>query len=514
VRTAAQFERALRFAANGDTRVTAALYDRLGVEQMLVGHFRAAVEAGEHALALWRQVGDRLREGDTLRNLSCSLQPLGRGPEAVASAEAAVTVLEPLGPVIELARAYSSLAASRMVNAEHQAAIDLAVRAQAIAEPLGALDVLSDVLNTQGCSLASIAGAGGEWTGHLRRALDVALSAGLDDQAGRAFVNLHSMFVAQRCFAEAEEYFTEGVAYCDERDIGAHGEFLRHDRMVALDRTGRWDEAAELSSSLLAGAGRSPAARLRPAHVLGLIRARRGEPGAWKHLDEASAAADASGEPQRIIPVRLARAEAHWLDGEQRLAAGEAELADDAAAGADNWDRGEIAVWLRRTGSDREARGELAEPYRRQLAGDWAGASRLWGDLGCPYEAALARYDAAEETALRQALTAFHDLGASAAARVTRQKMRRLGIRSIPAGPRTATRGHPLGLTRREHEVLSLLCAGHTNAEIAARLFISARTVDHHVSAVLTKLGAPTRGAAAAQAARLGLLGTADVTGS
>jgi DNA-binding CsgD family transcriptional regulator len=86
----------------------------------------------------------------------------------------------------------------------------------------------------------------------------------------------------------------------------------------------------------------------------------------------------------------------------------------------------------------------------------------------------------------------------------------RLGIRSIPAGPRTATRGDPLGLTRREREVLELICAGHTNAEIAAKLFLSARTVDHHVSAVLAKLGAPTRGAAASHAARLGLVGRAE----
>jgi DNA-binding NarL/FixJ family response regulator len=88
--------------------------------------------------------------------------------------------------------------------------------------------------------------------------------------------------------------------------------------------------------------------------------------------------------------------------------------------------------------------------------------------------------------------------------------MRALGIRSIPAGPRTATRADPLGLTRREREVLEQICAGHSNAEIAAKLVLSPRTVDHHVSAVLTKLGAPTRGAAAARAARLGLAGTAE----
>jgi DNA-binding CsgD family transcriptional regulator/tetratricopeptide (TPR) repeat protein len=504
---AAQFERAVRFAGDADPGMAAGLYDGLAYELILVGRCQGAVDAGEHALALWRQVGDRLREGDTLRNLSCALQPLGRGPDAVAAAEAAVTILEPLGPVTELARACSSLAASRMVNSEHQAAIDLAVRAQAIAEPLGALDVLSDALNTQGCSVAC---TGGEWTGYLRRALEVALSAGLEEQAGRAFGNLHSMHVAQRRFAAAEQYFTDGVAYCDEHDVGSHATFLRCERAAALERAGRWDEAVALSTELLTDADLLPANRLCPLLALGIIAARRGEQGVWRYLDEAAAAADASGEPQAIVPVRLARAEAHWLQGEPHLAAQETELADDVAAHSGGWERGEIGVWLRRTMSDRSSRGELAEPYRLQLAGDWEEAARLWVSLGCPYEAALALHDANQEAVLRRALRMFHDLGAPAAAGLTRQKMRRLGIRSIPAGPRSATRSDPLGLTRREREVLDLICARNTNAEIAAKLFISAKTVDHHVSAVLAKLNAPTREVAASTAARLGLVGAAE----
>ena len=325
---AAQYERALRFAGGADPAVVAGLYDGLALELRLVGRLQGAVNVGEQALGLWRQAGDRLHEGGTLRNLSYALQPLGRGPDAVAAAEAAVTVLEPLGPTVELAWAYSSLARARMLNAEHQAAIDLAVRAQAIAEPVGALDVLSHALNTQGCSVKR---TGGEWTSYLHRALDIALSAGLDDQAGQAFNNLHGSYVDQRRFAEAERYFTEGVAYCDDHDIASFAAFLRGERAGALEQTGRWDEAVALSNALLASAA-APIYRLHALEVLGVIRARRGQPGAWEYLDEAAVGADACAEPQWIIPVRLARAEAHWLQGEPRLAAQEAELADDVAA--------------------------------------------------------------------------------------------------------------------------------------------------------------------------------------
>jgi DNA-binding CsgD family transcriptional regulator/tetratricopeptide (TPR) repeat protein len=496
---AAQFERALRSAAGADPGVVAGLYGELSFELRLLGRFQSAVDAGQQALALWRQAGNRLRQGDTLCTLSWALERLGRGPDSVAAAEAAVAVLEPLRPTVELARAYAYLAFARMVNSEYQAAIDLAVRAQAIAKPLGALDVLSDALNTQGCSVAH---TGGDWTGYLRRALDLALSAGLDGQAARAFNNLHSRYANHRRFAEAEPYFTDGVAYCSEHDLGSGTVFLQGERVAALERMGRWDEAVALSTALLGTAGLSPFDRLRPLQVLSVIRARRGEPDAWEYLDEAAAHADASGEPQAIFPVRLARAEARWLQAELRRAAAEAELADDVAAGLDVWDRGEIAAWLRRTGSPRPAHGELATPYRLMVAGEGEKASRLWTDLGCPYESALALHDSNEEMALRQALKIFMRLGAPATARLTRRKMRALGIRSIPAGPRTATRADPAGLTRREHEVLELICDRHTNIEIAARLFISVKTVDHHVSAVLAKLGAPTR-EAAARAAQL-----------
>jgi DNA-binding CsgD family transcriptional regulator len=364
---AAQFGRALRFAAGTAPATAASLWDGLAYEAGLLDRWQDAVDAGEHALVLWRRTSDRLRESATLTQLSHAKWRSCRGHEAAAAAEAAVVILEPLGPSTELAWAYARLAGLRLEHGQVDASIGLSRRAQALAESLNVPEVLSYALNTQSYAAAA---QGRDWATPMHRAMEIAVSGGLQAQAGRAYANLHALYCGQRRFDEAERCFAEGVAYCDEHDIGA---------------------------------------------------------------------------------------------------------------------------------------------YRLQAAGDWDAAARLWTGLGCPYEAALALYDAPEEAALREALKIFTDLGASAAAQITRQKMRLLGARSIPTGPRTATRAHPLGLTRREREVLDLICAGHTNAQIAAKLFISTKTVDHHVSAVLAKLDAPTRNAAAAHAARLGLAGAAKI---
>ena len=503
---AAQFGRALRFTDGADPATAASLHDGFAYEASLLDRWQEAADARERALALWRDVGDRLREGDTLRWLASSLCSLSRGGEGIAAARAAIALLEPLGPTVELAWAYASLAAMWMVRSANADAVELTRRAQAVAGPLGLTEVLSDALNSQACAVRA---TGGQWAPTLRRALDTALAGQHEAQVARAYVNLHACYVADRDWAAAERYLTAGVAYCDDHDISTYSIFLRSERTSALERTGRWDEAVAICDELVREGGPSPNIRLCPLTRLGAIRARRSEPGAWERLDEAIEHADGAGEPQSIVAVRLARAEAFWLDGKLADARREAGLADDAAGGCDGWDRGAVAVWLQRVGAARPPRGELAAPHRRQLDGDAAGAARLWQDMGCPYEAGLALLGSADEASLREALRIFTDLGASATVRLTRRQMRQLGIRSIPAGPRASTREHPLGLTRREHEVLDLICAGHSNAEIAQKLFISVKTAGHHVSAVLAKLGAPTRRAAATRAASLGLVGTA-----
>jgi DNA-binding NarL/FixJ family response regulator len=122
-----------------------------------------------------------------------------------------------------------------------------------------------------------------------------------------------------------------------------------------------------------------------------------------------------------------------------------------------------------------------------------------------PYEQALALAEGPEE-AQRNALAILDKLGAGPLAVIVRRRLRDGGARGIPRGPNDATRTNPAGLTAKEIEVLALLAHGMSNAQLARKLHRSARTIDHHVSAILDKLGARSRTEAVAKALAQGLL--------
>jgi DNA-binding CsgD family transcriptional regulator len=240
--------------------------------------------------------------------------------------------------------------------------------------------------------------------------------------------------------------------------------------------------------------------------VLGTVRARRGDGDPWAPLDEALPYAQMSGHVSWIAPIAAARAEAAWLEGRHDVVRDETQSALDLARDRRaSWEIGELVLWRRRAGVDEEVHTKTAEPYALQLAGKWSRAAQLWSELGCPYEAALARTDADDPDVLRAALAELHSLDARPAAAIVARSLRARGIRDLPRGPRPSTRRNIASLTSRELEVLRLVAEGLTNAEIAERLFLSPKTVDHHVSAILRKLDVHSRGHAVTTAMRLGL---------
>lgn len=505
---ATQFQRALRFADIGtdpsiDATVVAELNDRLAWEASLIDGWQLAAVAGERALAVWREVGDPVRVGDTVRALSRTMWRLCRGRESLAYAEEAVSTLEPLGATAELVWAYAHLAAIHMHRGERECGAAGADKACSLAETFGLAAVITDGLATEPC----FARASGEnWQHTMRRSLRAALDSGVHQQAARVYANLALMLCASKQFTAAGGYVSEGMAFCEEHDIATFGVGLQATRGELLLETGRWDEALAVCQRVL-DTGASPRNRITPALVVGRVLARRGDQAAWPHLNEAISSADGAELPSLLAETRPFRAEANWLTGNGEAATRDIAVGAGGAAHVDEWIRGLLATWQRRLGVEVTVPTDrLAEPYQRSLAGDFCGAAEAWDMIGSPYDAALALYDSGSEAGLREALRRFDALGAAAPARAARREMRRLGLRAVPTGPHPGTRAHPAGLTRREREVLRLVCAGHTNAEISDRLIISRRTVDHHVSSVMAKLGVTSRRAAAEAARRLELL--------
>ena len=366
-----------------------------------------------------------------LRRQARILWILCRDSEAAAATQASLSILEPLGPTVELAWAYATCAVRQMLRGEYGAATASALRAQAIAEQYDDPGVLSDALNTLAVS-AHRTGRSGE--AQMRRALDVALAARRPEQAARAYANFCVLYKEQHDFAETERYVAAGLAYCDEHDLTAYATFLRSERANVWEHTGRWEESAAVSHEILDNAESSPADRFCALIRLGRIRARRGRPGVWQCLDEAAAIALESDQRPTLVTVRLARAEAYWLEGRLAQAAGEADSADDVSAGCDLWTRGAINVWLVRTGSAVVPRGQVAEPYRLQLGHDPVRAAQAWTDLDCRFEAAMALSDAPEEAHLREALRILTALGAAPAARIVSQRLESQRPQSEPAG--------------------------------------------------------------------------------
>jgi len=272
-----------------------------------------------------------------------------------------------------------------------------------------------------------------------------------------------------------------------------------------LEATGRFDEAMALGLGRMSAADLSPVNRLSTHFTVGKILARRGDSGAWEQLDTALADGTALGEAQYLVLIQLARAEAHWLEGDVEAARAACAAAAETNDQIDAASRGLLNTWLVRLGLEPEP-GPVEPAYAAQLGGDVDAAVRIWEDLGAPYDAAMTLLDGSEEDHWREAVARFDSLGTEATARVARRKLRDAGARGVPVGPRRTTRAHPHGLTRREQEVLTELAQGQTNEEIAGRLVISAKTVDHHVSSVLAKLGVANRHEAITKARRLGLL--------
>jgi DNA-binding CsgD family transcriptional regulator len=491
-----QYARALRFGESLSLAERAELLERRGRACYLTDQNSEAVSTLEEAALCHRRAGDELREANALRMQAQFLWCPGRVAEAEAAAQQSVQLLEGLEPGRELGYAYDLRAFLCRAAFDGNQAARWATRALELAERLE--DVALKVN-----ALASLADA--EIMISQRPELDLLEQAyALADQhqlvEARSWLpqDFGRIHLGCRNYPAAREHLARSLKYCSEHGFELYRQYaLAFSARVELDQ-GRWSTASDYAEQVLRVRRASTTPSIIALVVTALLRARRGEPGARALLDEADELATLSGELPRLAPVACARAETAWLEGRpdeiEAVTNGVLELAIERRA---PWVVGELACWRWRAGIHDPAPTGAAEPYAALIEGNWVRATTLWTQIGCPYDAALAQGDSDDDDALVHALVQLQELEARPAATVVTRRLHARGVRGLPRGSRPTTRRNPAGLTRRELEVLALLTDGLRNSEIAARLYLSVKTVDNHVAAILRKLDARSRGEAA-----------------
>jgi len=502
---AAQYARALRFAAGLPTAEHTELLEAYAVECAIIDQLPQAVGARKQAAALWHQAGNVLKVGENLSHLAGLHLNAGQNAEGEAASRAALEVLSALPETVQHARAYQMQAHIRMLNRDHQEAVHWGEQALTLAKRLGDLPIMIGVYNTLGSALV----LSGRLRGRvlLEQSLCLALDAGLDSRAGLAYLNLGSAFGERYLFAEADRYLEAGVAFSRERDLDSGRHYMEAWLALSHGYQGRWSEAGAAAGAVLRISTAATISRIMALSALGRIRVRRGDPEIWSVLDEALELSDKTRTLQRLGLVHAVRAEAAWLAGDLPKTLAEARAAYDMAFKSQHpWFAGELAYWQWKGGEPEAIPTWAAPPFVMQMQGDWAGAAQAWKALKCPYEAARALCESGEELALREALSTFETLGAGPMAQWVKTTLRSLGLKGGSRGPRPATKANPAGLTARELEVLGLLEGLQSDKQIARQLGLSAKTVGHHVSAILAKLGGKSRAEAVRAALDLGII--------
>ncbi|HEY6747163.1 MAG TPA: AAA family ATPase [Mycobacteriales bacterium] len=478
------------------------LFERLGHEAYLAGRLQEAIDARTRALELRERLGQPEPMGQNLRWLSRTLWWAGRRQEAWEAVERAVAVLEAAPPGRELARAYDMLAQNHLISHQLEEAVVWSERARELAERLGDADtVVHSAITT------AVARSHTTLTelDSLQELHELADRQGMTDSAARAVIN-PAIFIGDelaRYDDVAVALHERALRYMSDHDLDGYWVHLLGSRARLRYERGEWTGSLADADAALARPDQPGLNRILPLVFRGRILAARGDDEAAVLLDEAARLAVDAQDIVMVAPVADARSELLLWSGDP---VGARQVAREALALADGlggtaFVAGRLAWRVWRAGGEDEVPDGIADPYRWMIEGDWERAAAEWSRRGavCLRAEALA---AGDEAAAGEALRILDGLGAARAADFLRAELRRRGVVRVPRGPRRATAENAAGLTPRQADVLELLTEGLSNAEIAGRLTLSVKTVDHHISAVLGKLGVSTRGEAAAAAHR------------
>jgi DNA-binding CsgD family transcriptional regulator/tetratricopeptide (TPR) repeat protein len=497
---------ALQHLDHDDPRERAALLARLAIEQFMTNQIDEGIATTMETASIYEALDDPL--GQSAAHEACAIFHYygGRRREAELHARRACALAEadhgPTYGVALLARGYIGFQAQDVDLSDRCAA---EAREIAAAHGDGDLGHRSLLAGLKGGALVDAGGARGE----LLDAIAEARLAGVDDAVGTAYTNLVDALLEQRRLDTGGQLLDEALAFSTLRDIPIceHWETGLRSRLRLME--GRWEAALEDAAEAMERVG-MPLATFWPQVATALVHLRRD--GRTDDIVGAWALAESVDESLKRLAVLSARAERWWLTGtpdelvRERAAV---ELERAAQLPATQWSLGELALWLHRLGLPAGVGAEaVATPYRLSLDGQHEAAADEWRRIGAVYEEAMALGDATDPVLRARAVERLDGLGAHAVADRLRRRLRQEGAAQVPQRPQASTRANPAGLTNRQLDVARLVSRGLTNGEIAERLFISPKTTEVHVSAVLAKLAVASRREVMLRAAEFGLAQT------
>ncbi|HEY4346327.1 MAG TPA: AAA family ATPase [Gaiellaceae bacterium] len=500
------YSRAAEFLDRVPAPVQAMVLEELASAAYEVVRLDDGFAALDRAIDLYAGLDDPASVGRCKRMLSRFHWYAGDGAAARTAALEAVAILEPLGDSVELAAALSAFAQLAMLAEDFAQALAWSNRALELAARLGDERTRAHALVNRGGAKLMMDPLD---MAPLIEAHEIAHAAGDRHEATRALLNLGYSLMRWARPVPASKYAQQALEYAQEHEIDTLASYASLTLAWLRLRAGDWEDAEVVARHEFERARTVP--QLLAKTILTELAIRRGDPDAAEHLTTLDAQAGRTGELQRIAPVLELATEWALTSGEpmpvERLQTHLDEIRRQGLAGEGS---ARVAAWAAVAGLDVTDIGgasgkAIPLPFSAILRRDWQGAADAFAEARWPYDRALMLSMLDDEEALVEAIETARTLGAEPLKRHVAERMRGLGIR-VPLGPRPSTRANPSGLTPRQVEVLALVTEGLSNAEIAERLVVSLRTAEHHVAAVLTKLGATTRWEAARRASELELL--------
>ena len=475
--------------------------DEWAREEFLVDDVAEAIRLSGLARDHHRGLGDHVAESRSLADAAFYHENAGQRARAQTVAREAIEVLGPEPAGADLARALEANAYLQTMAGNVSAVLDLVDQTLRAGGP-----DIDEAIRIRSLNHGGIAANIADYPAG-RRALDEAreraAAAGEWYEECRALAN-HAWAAAEaQDLPIASDYAQRAIAAASRHDLPTLEGYSKALLSRTLELMGRWDEASDLARDVL-DPGTLRVMVARP--ILAVLDVRKGRLSAVAELGQLWQVASAAGEFQRLAPVAIAVAEHAWITG--RLDVPVSDLVNVMRAGLDRgfrWSPGKLAMWLWELGELSEPPVGIADPYRLLMEGQVAHAAAIWEARGVPYERALALMHGSATDAFL-ALEVLETLGATAVAAKLRRDLRERGV-AVPRGKSRVTRLHAAGLTARQDEILQLLAEDLSTNEIADRLFISPRTVENHIAAVLDKLDVDSRHAAVTRGRAEGLLG-------